>query len=305
MILAPLGREWHPVSVYLTSNALAMKRQSRLWVLILILASGFTHWIAAEATALDDYVAKADTNFTYVHYDTRVRQGYTIFAVAMTSQNWRAPDEVDQTLWRHEVLIAVPWIAHSGNQHTAFLIVNGGSNQAGSSTGNDDLLGIVSLVTGSVSAMVSQIPNQPLRFSDESEPRTEDALLAYGMDKYLSSGDPEWLAHLPMTKAVVRAMDTIQSFRANSGSGWPRPPRIDDFIIAGGSKRGWTTWLTAAVEAAKGEASRIKAILPASIDLTKPRGTVFSPLGGLRVLRACHSGLCGFRPTLQVQNSRG
>jgi PhoPQ-activated pathogenicity-related protein len=270
MTSTPLGREWHPVSVYLTTNALAMKRQSHCWALIFILAWGFTHWITAQATPLDEYVAKGDTNYTYVHHDTRVGQGYTIFVVAMTSQNWRTHAEVDQVLWRHEVLIAVPWIAHSGNQHTAFLIVNGGSNGSNrpqSSTENDDLLGIVSVVTGSVSAMVSQIPNQPLRFFDETEPRIEDALLAYGMDKYLLTGDPEWLAHLPMTKAVVRAMDTVQSFSANSGSRWPKPPRIDDFIIAGGSKRGWTTWLTAAVEARKGEASRVKAILPASIDL--------------------------------------
>jgi len=59
---------------------------------------------------------------------------------------------------------------------------------------------------------------------------------------------------LPMTKSVVRAMDTIQTFLAGKIT-------INDFIVVGGSKRGWTTWLTAAVD------PRIKAIAPASIDL--------------------------------------
>jgi PhoPQ-activated pathogenicity-related protein len=142
--------------------------------------------------------------------------------VARTSRlwrAWRAPEEVDRVLWQHEVLIAVPWVAHSGNQHTAVLVVNGGGNDAGATTNNDALLGLLSVATGSVAAMVCQIPNQPLSFSDEQEPRIEDALLAYGMDKFLLTADPEWLVHLPMTKAVVRAMDTIQAFAAGIGGG--------------------------------------------------------------------------------------
>ena len=245
-----------------------MKHQTRFWSLVLatFVAVGFTSQTAAQTTALDDYVAAPDPNYGYTRVDTRVREGYTIFVVSMTSQKWRAPEEVDRVLWNHELLISVPWIRRSGNQNTAFLIVNGGSNTAQSTTGNDDVLGLLSVVTGSVTAMVSQIPNQPLQFADEADSRSEDALLAYGMDKYLLTGDPQWLVHFPMTKAVVRAMDTVQAFAAGA-SGWPEPPRIDDFVVVGGSKRGWATWLTAAVEAQKGDASRVRAILPASIDL--------------------------------------
>jgi PhoPQ-activated pathogenicity-related protein len=245
-----------------------MKRQTlfRSLVLAAAVTVGFASQTAAQTTALDDYVAKADPSYGYVRSGTRGGEGYTIFVVSMSSQKWRGPAEVDRVLWTHEVLIAVPWIAHSGNQHTALLVVNGGRNTAESTRENDDLLGLLSVVTGSVTAMVSQIPNEPLHFSDEDDARSEDALLAYGMDKYLRTGDPEWLVQFPMTKAVVRAMDTVQTFAVET-SGWPDPPRIDDFIIIGGSKRGWATWLTAAVEAQKGAASRIRAILPASIDL--------------------------------------
>jgi len=235
-------------------------------LLVAAVAVGFAGRTTAETTALDDYVAAPDPNYSYALVDTRIGEGYSIFVFFMTSQQWRSPGEVDRVLWTHEVLIAVPWVPHSGNQHTALLLVNGGSNKAAAAGDNDDLLGLLSVVTGSVTAMVSQIPNEPLRFSDEEDSRSEDALLAYGMDKYLRTGDPEWLVQFPMTKAVVRAMDTVQAFAA-SASGFPDPSRIDDFIVVGGSKRGWTTWLTAAVEAQKGGASRIRAIVPASIDL--------------------------------------
>ncbi len=233
----------------------------------LVATAGFLPATAAATTALDDYVAAPDPSYRYVHDTRRHGNGYTILVLAMTSQTWRGADEVDRILWAHELLIAVPWITHSGNQNTAFMIVNGGSNKSAPGTSNDELLGLLSVTTGSVVAMVGQIPNQPLRFFDEDDSRSEDALLAYGMDKYLLTGDPEWLVHFPMTKAVVRAMDTVQTFAAEFDSRFPRIPRIDDFIVLGGSKRGWATWLTAAVEAAKGDASRVKAILPASIDL--------------------------------------
>jgi PhoPQ-activated pathogenicity-related protein len=245
-----------------------MNVKSFVSALILSLAVYCMPSVAADSTALDDYVDKYDPSYGFTHERTRHRQGYTVFVVRMTSQTWRSPDEVDRTLWEHEVLIAVPWVTHSGNQNTAILIVNGGTNTAPATDENDQLLGILATVTGSVAAMVSQVPNQRLTFPDEApESRIEDELLAYGMDKYLLTGDPEWLVQLPMTKAVVRAMDTVQTFAAEADGPLLTVPRIDDFIVLGGSKRGWATWLTAAVEARKGAASRVRAVIPASIDL--------------------------------------
>ena len=40
-----------------------------------------------------------------------------------------------------------------------------------------------------------------------------------------------------MTKAVVRAMDTVQDFSKNKFN-----IEIKKFMTAGKSKRGWTTW---------------------------------------------------------------
>jgi PhoPQ-activated pathogenicity-related protein len=235
--------------------------------LFLVFAISFTCLVAAGTTALDIYVAKPDPNYSYVHRATRNGAGYTVYVVTMTSQQWRSPTEVNRTLWEHEVRIAVPWIPHSGNRDTAILIVNGGSTKGELNAEHDAVLGLLAEVTGSVVAMVSQVPNQPLFFDDEAEPKEGEALLAYGMDKYLETEDPKWLVQFPMTKAVVKTMDTLQALARSSEGFWSTVPHVNDFVVVGASKWGWAAALTAAVEAHKGSDSRVKAILLASIDL--------------------------------------
>ncbi len=61
-----------------------------------------------------------------------------------------------------------------------------------------------------------------------------------------------------MTKAAVRAMDTVTAFCASPEGG---KAKVDGFVVAGGSKRGWTTWTTAAVD------KRVVAIVPIVIDV--------------------------------------
>ncbi|NUN98382.1 MAG: PhoPQ-activated pathogenicity, partial [Candidatus Omnitrophica bacterium] len=147
--------------------------------------------------------------------------------------------------------------------HTKALLWIGAGDNGGAVPGNLDS-GLLSgaLLTNSIVAEVRMIPNQPIKFSDETDPRylsngrREDQLIAYCWDKYkksLDAGheDPEWLPRLPMTKAVVRAMDTVQA----------EHPTVTGFMVAGASKRGWTTWTTAAVD------PRVEAIVPHVIDV--------------------------------------
>jgi PhoPQ-activated pathogenicity-related protein len=97
-----------------------------------------------------------------------------------------------------------------------------------------------------------------LEFHNDGTQRYEDDLIAYTWDQYLKAGDENWPAQLPMVKSVVRAMDAVQAFAASEQGG---RNTVERFVVAGASKRGWTTWLTAAVD------DRVAAIVPIVIDV--------------------------------------
>jgi PhoPQ-activated pathogenicity-related protein len=64
-----------------------------------------------------------------------------------------------------------------------------------------------------------------------------------------------------MTKSAIRAMDAIQEMFKKE-----RNKEIRDFVVTGGSKRGWTTWLTAA-----SQDKRVLAIAPFVINTLNMR----------------------------------
>jgi len=65
--------------------------------------------------------------------------------------------------------------------------------------------------------------------------RSEDAIIAYTFDKFLKTQDPTWPLLLPMVKSAVRAMDTPRT----SYQDHRRQGPDQDFVVTGGSKRGW------------------------------------------------------------------
>ena len=103
------------------------------------------------------------------------------------------------------------------------------------------------------------VPNQPLFFTDSPDKgRSEDDSIAYSRVKHCTTKDDTWLVRLAMVKSGVRAMWTaIQEFLATEAGG---KIKVDHFVVAGGSKRGWTTWLVGAVD------KRVVAIMPMVID---------------------------------------
>lgn len=71
----------------------------------------------------------------------------------------------------------------------------------------------------------------------------EDWLIGYTWRKFFneSGADPTWLLRLPMTRAAVNAMTVAGDYIAHNH---PNVPPISGFLVAGASKRGWTTWTT-------------------------------------------------------------
>lgn len=221
--------------------------------LLPLIAAGCAH--TNHQTALDRYVAKPDPSYAWSLVNTIPGKGHTVFLIEMTSQSWLTPEAVDRTQWKHWLTVIKP---DKVRHHTGLLFIGGGGNDRPAPKEADANLVRIALATESVVTELRMVPNQPLQFAGESTTRVEDELIAYTWDKYLRTGDERWPARLPMTKSAVRAMDTITAFSAGPEAGGLK---IDSFVVAGGSKRGWTTWTTAAVD------PRVVGIVPVVIDL--------------------------------------
>jgi PhoPQ-activated pathogenicity-related protein len=209
---------------------------------------------AAALTALDNYIAAPDSSYAYSLHSTITGSNYTDYVIQLTSQTWRTSAEVDKTLWQHWVQIIVP---NTVTNNTAILKVSGGSNTSGAPTTADSETVLYATSLNSVAVLLRTVPSEPLVFTDETTSRTEDEIISYTYDKFLDGGDSNWPLLLPMVKSAVRAMDATQSFVTTQFSG---AIQVNDFIVTGASKRGWTTWLTPAVD------NRVKAIVPMVFD---------------------------------------
>jgi len=208
-----------------------------------------------KETALDRYVAAPDPSFKYELLQTQPGNGYTAYVLNMVSQTWRSAAEVDRPVWRHLVTIIKP----SKVQHsTGFLFITGGSTDSKPPAQPPANLTSLAVDTGTVVTELRMVPNQPLTFASETKGRVEDSFIVYTWDKFLRGGDENWPARLPMTKSAVRAMDAVTAFCATEQAG---KVKVDRFVVSGASKRGWTTWATAAVD------KRISAIIPIVIDV--------------------------------------
>jgi len=214
----------------------------------------FTVLTAQHRTALDDYVAAPDPNYRYELVESIPGQGYTTYIVSMVSQSWLTKAEVTEPIWRHWLVVVKP---DQVTSRIGLLFIGGGDNGKPAPKSPDAKLVSIAQASQSVVAELRQVPNQPLTFVAEGKPRKEDEMIAYAWDKYMHSGDSKWAPRLPMTKSAVRAMDTITAFCA----GLENKVAVDRFVVAGGSKRGWTTWTTGIAD------KRVVAIVPLVIDL--------------------------------------
>lgn len=234
-------------------NRAAIARPIRLFVCAAVLVA-VARVAVSEETALDRYIAKKDASYHWKLVSTTPGQGYKTFVLDLTSQTWRTKADVDRPDWRHWLTIVKP---DSATSNKGFLFIGGGKN------GGEPPKGVsrnaqMAMDTKTVVADLGMVPNQPLFFTDAPKTgRSEDDLIAYSRVKYIETKDETWLVRLAMVKSAVRAMDAMQEFLASDDGG---KLRVDQFVVAGGSKRGWTTWLTGV------EDKRVIAIVPMVID---------------------------------------
>lgn len=211
--------------------------------------------VSAQQTALDRYIAKPDSAYSWKLINTTQGEGYKSFILELTSQRWRTEKDVDRPVWKHWLTIVKP---DRPSTNKALLFIGGGSNNDKAPATVPERVTMFALESNTVVAELGQVPNQPLFFTDSKDKRrSEDDLIAYTRVKHFTTKDDEWLVRLAMVKSGVKAMDAIQEFLASDAGD---KFKVDQFVVSGGSKRGWTTWLVGAVD------ERVIAIMPTVID---------------------------------------
>ena len=227
----------------------------RTWACGMVLAmcglvAGTT--VRAETGALADYVARSDSSFSWVKRSEGTYKDVGYVELILTSQTWMG------RVWKHQLFIVIPKKIDP-DARQALLVIDGSKwrdeyERPPESTRSPKRANVYRKIANQLQApvaVVRQVPYQPM-FGG----KTEDAIIAYTFDQFLETGDQDWPLLLPMVKAVVRAMDTIQLYLETE-----RSIPVATFTVSGASKRGWATWLTAAVD------SRVTALAPMVIDM--------------------------------------
>jgi PhoPQ-activated pathogenicity-related protein len=202
------------------------------------------------------YVARADASYEWREAATGRVGGVEYVELTLTSQTWR------EIPWKHQLFVLLPSRMSNEGRH-GLIFIDGGRWKAEYEDARlpetalprrARLFARLAEMLQSPVGVLRQVPFQPL-FE-----RREDALIAYTLDRYLATGDADWPLLLPMVKSAVRGMDAMQELARLR---WTVP--IETFTVSGASKRGWTTWLTAAIDA------RVTAIAPIVIDVLNMR----------------------------------
>jgi PhoPQ-activated pathogenicity-related protein len=204
-----------------------------------------------ESDALAAYVERPDASFAWREAGAGRIGATNYIELLMTSQTWRGVP------WKHQLFVLRPANMNQDVRHGLLFIHGGRWKQEYEQPGARADLPREALLFARLAetlrapvGILRQVPNGPL-FE-----RKDDALIAYTFDRFLETGESDWPLLLPMVKSAVRAMDVMQEVARER---WT--VSIDGFTVTGASKRGWTSWLAAAID------PRVDAVAPIVIDV--------------------------------------
>jgi PhoPQ-activated pathogenicity-related protein len=236
----------------------------RILLALMILGMLTTQIPAAEpdghlSNSLSKYLLAEDPSYQWKLMKTDDMNGTKVYTIALVSQTWH------EVKWEHDLQVVIP----KGMKPQATMVL---WNQGGTATApNTAFALLLAEKVGAPIAFLYGVPKQPLYIdkssgklttvpTDPTDPKVgrlvEDALIAETFVRFLATKDATWPLLYPMVKSVVRAMDALQAFAKDE-----MKTEVKQFVITGASKRGWTSWLTAA----SGD-KRVKAIAPLVID---------------------------------------
>ena len=232
-------------------------------------------------TALDEYVWAADNHYGWTELEDHeihgkgllhFNKGWKGYTLNVTSQQWLTPEDFANTsssgsIWYHILVVIVPDEVKYKNNASMYITGLGQPNPDGSNlptAKNEDIRTAAALAvsTGIITGCLFQIPNEHTTFVSDpiQKSRGEDAIIAFTWDHFLNNPkDTEWLLRFPMVKGSLRAMDAMTEFVSKK---LPElETSLDYYVVAGASKRGWTTWDVGAVDP-----DRVVAIIPIVLD---------------------------------------
>jgi len=227
----------------------------RVWCLgifVLLLLTSVSSARGPLTGSLAEYVASKDDSYAWSKRSEGSALTCKYAELIMTSQTWRGIP------WKHQLFLLKPAQVDPAAKHALLMIAGGNWNDkiADPATqlkipGEAQVLALVAEQLKLPVAILLHVPQQPI-----FDGKREDQIISYTFREYLKSGDDSWPLLAPMTKSAVRAMDTAQVALKKE---WGLD--VATFTVTGASKRGWTTWLTGAVD------ERAVAIAPMVIDM--------------------------------------
>jgi PhoPQ-activated pathogenicity-related protein len=186
--------------------------------------------VPSARAGLEEYIRRPDPEFAWKSVGHEVTDAGSVWSLKLTSQVWQG------ITWEHQFRIYEPTeVRHPG---AMLLFITGGSTTSRVAARDHDTGFALARLCGARVAVLPQVPNQPLLGN-----KTEDTLIAETFVRYLETRDENWPLLFPMVKSAIRAMDAAQAWARDSGK-----PEVSKFVVSGASKRGWTTWLTGAVD---------------------------------------------------------
>src|SRR5258708_26300720 len=202
------------------------RRRLFLAILGLFCATGLFATVPPVHAGLEEYVAKPEPAYAWKLREKKETDQGTIYDLHLVSQTWQ------EMKWEHQLQVYQP----KGVEPSSKMLL---WNTGGTARPDNIALGMeLARKAKAPCAFLYGVPNQPLLGG-----KKEDGLIALSFVLYLHTQDENWPLLFPMVKSVVKAMDALQAF---SKQEWKRP--VEKFIVAGGSKRGWTSWLSAAAD---------------------------------------------------------
>ena len=219
-------------------------------------------------TALDDFMQQPDSLYSYQVIGTVPSDGTptTTYVINMTSQSWLTSHDIlnGRSVWWHFILVVVPNNLNREVKEALMWIIGKHNTDQSPSLSDLDFMRRTAVSSGTIVCELMQVPNQPIVFQvdPKREERSEDGLVALTWRHFLNdTSKPFWIAHLPMTRAAYKALDTIQDFSHKQLG-----HSIDHFTVLGTSKKGWTTYLLAAVDQKR--VTNIAPMVIATLNLT-------------------------------------